>query len=198
MFVSEKNGFTLIELLVVAAIITVLATITVMIVNPTEHLRKARDTHRVADINSLDTAINSVLYSNKRAVSLGTASTVYVSVPDISSTCANLNLPSLGVGWSYHCVASSTLASIDGTGWIPINFETYSQKIISALPIDPTNNATSSLYYAYVINDPDFELDTWMESDSYNNGGAQDVVSTDGGNSTSTYEKGNDLTLYPL
>jgi hypothetical protein len=100
---------------------------------------------------------------------MGTSSVVYVSIPDTTSTCANLGLPQLPPSWSYRCVSSSTLQNIDGTGWIPINFNNLSfGKTLPKLPIDPINTTSSGNYYTYVSGGS-FELTSLLESSKYQN-----------------------------
>lgn len=60
----NKKGFTLIELLIVIAIIGLLATLA--IISLTTAQRKARDTKRVADIKSLQSAVE-LFYSDQAA-----------------------------------------------------------------------------------------------------------------------------------
>lgn len=52
------RGFTLIELLIVIAIISTLATVLVVIVNPAEMTRKARDSRRISDLSTIKRAID--------------------------------------------------------------------------------------------------------------------------------------------
>jgi prepilin-type N-terminal cleavage/methylation domain-containing protein len=54
---KSKLGFTLIELLIVIAIIAVLATAVVLILNPAELLRTARDTQRLSDFKKIQSAL---------------------------------------------------------------------------------------------------------------------------------------------
>lgn len=61
---KKQKGFTLIELLIVIAIIGLLATLA--IVSLTSAQKKARDTKRVADVKSIQTALE-LYYNNKGA-----------------------------------------------------------------------------------------------------------------------------------
>jgi prepilin-type N-terminal cleavage/methylation domain-containing protein len=151
-----RRGFTLIELLVVIAIIAILAVVVVLTLNPAELLRQSRDSNRVSDMSTLNEAVN--LYSTDQGgasgYSLGSANTVYVSIPDPSATstagdqCQGLGLISLPSTYTYHCAASSTYRNVNGTGWIPINFSTISTgSPLGSLPVDPTNSSSSRLYY---------------------------------------------------
>ncbi|MEK7094356.1 MAG: prepilin-type N-terminal cleavage/methylation domain-containing protein [Patescibacteria group bacterium] len=54
----QQKGFTLIELLIVIAIIAVLSVVVVLTLNPAELLRRARDSTRISDMSSLNSALN--------------------------------------------------------------------------------------------------------------------------------------------
>jgi hypothetical protein len=136
---------------------------------------------------------------------MGSSGVVYVSIPDPVATttagdqCQGLNLITLPTGYTYHCAASSTYRNVNGTGWIPINFSNISSgSPLGALPVDPMNASSSRLYYTYVTNGTQFETTALMESQKYQAGGSNDVISPDGGRLASVYEKGSNLGLEPL
>ncbi|MBN1168804.1 type II secretion system protein [Candidatus Woesebacteria bacterium] len=61
----KKNfGFTLIELLIVMAVLGVLATVALVIINPTERQAEARDTGRISSVVQIGRAI-SAYYTSK-------------------------------------------------------------------------------------------------------------------------------------
>ena len=121
---NSLRSFTLIELLIVIGILAVLATVAVLILNPQELVKQARDTQRMADLATLNKAL--AVYQSSGQISLGSATTVYVSIPSNMSNCSDLGLPSLPSGYTYACVSSSTLQKVDGTGWIPVNLSAIS------------------------------------------------------------------------
>ncbi len=51
------KGFTLIELLIVIAILAILATAVVLVLNPAQILAQARDSQRISDLSSVKSAI---------------------------------------------------------------------------------------------------------------------------------------------
>ncbi len=190
---QNKYSFTLVELLIVIGILAILTAAIVIVLNPAELLKQARDSKRLQDLTSIDNSlqVSQAIYPD---ISLGTASTVYVSIADTTSTCANLGLPSLPSGWSYNCVTSANLVKSDGTGWIPVNFQDTNLVgaiQISALPIDPVNTTSTGLYYTYAMGGS-YEFNTLLESNKY-----RATTDDDGGDSYSIYEKGSDLDLLP-
>lgn len=196
-----KKGFTLIELLVVVGIISILAIVVILTINPPALLQQSRDASRVAGLSTLNKA--TALYyqdaiNNPATLFMGTSSVVYISIPDktASSTagdqCQGLNLPGLPTGYTYHCAASTTYMNPNGTGWVPINFTSYSGgNLIQSLPVDPVNASSSNLYYTYQTDGVGgFEYNCFLESQK-----EAAIPEGDGGNDPVLYEKGSNLTL---
>lgn len=194
---KTDSSFTLIELLIVIAILAVLATAVVLVLNPAELIRQARDSTRLSDLALLNKAL-SFVQAYSPGTSLGTPSTVYVSIPDTTSTCANLGLPAPPTGWSYACVTTSTLRRTNGTGWVPVDFTAFAGgTILSNLPIDPINSTSTGEYYTYTPGGS-WELTAFLTSNKYKMGGGTDKSSTDNGSYPDLYELGTDLTLLPV
>ena len=154
-FLNHKNNssFTLIELLVVLALVAILSVVVVMTLNPAELIKQARDSNRLSDLATINTALN-LFSADVTSGFMGTSTVVYVSIPDTSPTCANLGLPALPTStivYTYNCATSANLRNTNGTGWIPVNFQRISSNSpISQLPIDPINTTTTGNYYTYV------------------------------------------------
>jgi hypothetical protein len=99
-------------------------------------------------------------------------------------------MPSLPSG-SYQCEASSSYRNVDGTGWIPVNFNKIPNgSPLGSLRVDPTNRSSSNLFYTYQTNGTQFELTAVMESQKY-----QSLASTSGGPYNNLYVKGSNLAL---
>jgi prepilin-type N-terminal cleavage/methylation domain-containing protein len=196
-----KKGFTLIELLAVIAIIAILAIVVVLTINPAVLLQQGRDATRVSDMGTLNKAV-SLYYQDAMAspstLFMGTSSVIYISVPDPTATstagnqCQGIGLPTPPTGYTYHCAASSTYMSVNNTGWIPINFNSYSAgSVISKLPVDPVNTTSTNLYYTYTTDGiGGFKLTSFFESKK-----DAPQMGLDSGIDPALYEKGSNLTL---
>lgn len=188
-----KKAFTIVELLVVIVVLGILGLIALNTINPGEISKRSRDTNRAVDLKNINQML--VMYDTADGSSFGLANTVYISLPDSSTTCSSYVLPTLPSGWSYVCKDSASYQNTDGSGWIPVDFATSSTKI-SKLPIDPVNTATGGLYYSY-INGGSWELNAAMEAESNKAGNSTDKTSFDGGDDPTRLEIGNDLALSP-
>lgn len=158
----RARGFTLLELLIVIAVIVVLAGILILILNPAETLARSRDAQRIADLNSLKTALGIYVTS--------------VSSPDLDAAVASFcggtpDNVDMKIGYSFSeanatkacvadvaegadvdagntfdsaagdfCVTNITPTMTDGTGWVPVNLGGITGgSPLSNLPLDPTN-----------------------------------------------------------
>jgi len=193
---KSKKGFTLIELLVVIGVVAILSLVVILVLNPAELIRQGRDSQRLAELDTLNKAL--LLYNLDVSGPLGAASTTYISVPDPAATstlgdqCQGFSLPALPSGYVYHCAATSTYRNIDGTGWIPLNFnQTSIGSPLAVLPKDPINQVSSGFYYTYSVGS--WEFSGVMESQKYTA-----VSSKDGGKYSGVYEVGTDLMLLPI
>ncbi len=163
---NSSQSFTLIELLVVIGVLAVLALAVLISLNPQELIKQARDSKRISDLASINKALSWLLADCPNCF-FGTSSIVYVSIPDTSSNCSNLNLPPLPPGYQYRCVTQENLRKIDGNGWIPVNFKQFSAgSSLSSLPVDPINNAQTGEYYTYVTGGS-WELTALFSSNKY-------------------------------
>ncbi len=193
----KKKGFTLIELLVVIGILVVLATVIVLVLNPAEIFRQARDAGRVSDLDTLESAI-----------------TYYVSTVAAPTLFNALNGDTCAAGPWFSTAADGT--AIDGTGWIGdgdgLSFllddddvEVPGGSPIAVLPVDPRNIDvgddgayvdTTDFFYTFECSDTTghFRISANMESQRYSNaGGGSDnleVNTEDGGEDDDLYESG--------
>jgi len=87
--------------------------------------------------------------------------------------------------------ASPSTQAVNGTGWVRFTVPTGKSglaKWIPALPVDPLNTAPN--VYTFQSTATGFEISTLLESPDN-----ATKMSTDGGNSNTTYEVGTDLTI---
>lgn len=193
----NNKSFTLIELLVVLALVAILSVVVILTLNPAELIKQARDSNRLSDLATINTALN-LFSADVTSGFMGTSTVVYISIPSTTSTCSNLGLPTLPTGYTYNCVTATSTRNTDGTGWIPVNFQRISSNSpISQLPIDPINTTSTRLYYSYIPGGS-WELNATIEATKNKLGGSNDLTSKDGGSAISTYEVGNNLTLNPI
>ena len=59
----QQKGFTLLELIIVIGILAVLATVSVLVLNPAQLFAQDRDTTRISDLGTLRSAIGLYLSS---------------------------------------------------------------------------------------------------------------------------------------
>ena len=208
---SMSKGFTLIELLIVIGILAVLATITVLVLNPAQLFAQARDSQRLSDLGSIKGAI-ALYLTTKSAPDLGSDTGGGFQCSD-DTTVANRRYAASIDGTTSPFVVStidepthSGEFATTGAGWVAVNLgDTTGGSPLPAIPRDPNNDAT--YFYAYACDNTakTFELDANMESTRYACGGDDDVESTDGGDknggvacaspTTAFYETGTDPAL---
>jgi prepilin-type N-terminal cleavage/methylation domain-containing protein len=214
---KKEGGFTLLELLIVIAIIAILSVALVLVLNPAETLKKARDGQRISDLSTMKTAIGLYMTSvplvylgglSSNVECQATAGTwasgdkIFYSLPNTSPiTDTTLD------GGTASVPASSQVATpglTNGTGWIPINFNNISGgSPISNIPVDPINTialpssnvASTDLVYRYACSQSPvaYEIDAQLESTAYTV--TDNKRLSDGGNNPNLYETGTNLSI---
>ncbi len=124
----------MVELIVVMAIIAILLTASVVILNPEEKKRRARDNKRFSDLNLLDRTINEYVLDTG----------FYPDSDDVLRD--STTLPA----------GNSALDSALG-GWIDEDISDYT----SRLPLDPINDST--YLYSYYHDESSYELNAVLE-----------------------------------
>jgi prepilin-type N-terminal cleavage/methylation domain-containing protein len=88
---QNSKSFTLIELLIVLALISILATILILTINPGGIFSRARDTKRINDLKNIE-KIMDTLYSTEQTfneLNYVSSNVVYISLPDNNTNCSN-------------------------------------------------------------------------------------------------------------
>jgi len=180
------KGFTLIELLIVIGILAILATTVVLVLNPAQILAESRDTQRISDLGSVNSAIGLYLATAGSIDMAAVGECIGETSPNYWATRAGVTSP-----YTYAFVSVDQHANIerdvDGTGWVPIDFSLISGgSPLATLPNDPTDTGTDLTaadghFYTYTCSGNTFEINGNMESDKFGNNGGSDVESNDGG-----------------
>lgn len=217
-----KKGFTLLELLIVIAIIAVLSVIIVFVLNPAETLKKSRDSQRIADLNTLKTALGIYLTTVSNpdlgGICLGTGVTnakISYSLAQTSDPTCAVNVTEgsdVTTGSTFDSTdmctypTSANVSLINGNGWIPVNFTLIPGGApISNLPLDPVNSVgtptaptNSDLVYRYACQEvaasgfPSYVFEIDAVLESAE---FSTKATTDGGDNDNYYEVGTSLRL---
>ncbi|MDD5431287.1 MAG: prepilin-type N-terminal cleavage/methylation domain-containing protein [Candidatus Pacebacteria bacterium] len=190
-----QSSFTLVELLIVMGIVSVLAAVVVIVINPIQIMAESRDSQRLAELNTINSAL--IYYQSVNGTGYGTATNVYISLPDLDGDTQCIDdyptLPDLAAGYSYFCNSSlANLRNLNGTGWIPVNFSSKMSNIgsfFSSLPVDPKNTAAGSFFYSYIPGGS-WALSAEIESTKY-----LSDASGDNGQDATRFEIGSDINL---
>lgn len=164
---GKAVGFTLLELLIVIGIMVILGTVLILVLNPAETLKKARDNQRISDLATVKTALglyltdvsstdldasvtNGCLGTNNTAARIFYSSTLSGGDSSILCTASMSKGSDVDAGESYsttdYCYnIASPNAAVDGTGWLPVALTGISGgSPLSAYPVDPTNTAMAT------------------------------------------------------
>ncbi len=220
----NPRGFTLLELLIVISIIAVLSVALVLVLNPAETLKKARDSQRIADLNTLKTALGIYVTSTTTPYLGGnTSNTLCKTTPSTSFGAGTFKIwysiassspitdatVDTGTGVSGATTAYSATAAglTDSNGWIPVNFDSLvGGSPISNLPIDPINSmvvgastlasvTSEGLAYRYACSQTPLAFEINAQLESSAYTVSDDKRASDGGNNSTMYEVGTNLQI---
>lgn len=204
------KGLTYVEILIVLGLIPLVMLLTLGLIRFQDYLRKTRDLQRLQDLNALNVALSFYFknasqidpdgpYLENRGVD-ESLPTIFVSVPaekdKFFEKC--FYYPTEKTYYIYQS-NKNDYQKIDGQGWVPIDFKSINNTLLSNLPTDPINSLNSGLYYLYGFqkNPPQYEISAALESNEFRQGGFSDKVSTDGGNDPNRIELGTNLNIIP-
>lgn len=131
-FSKNKKGFTLIEVLLVIGIIAVLATVVIVSLDPATRFQNARDARRLADVQSVLSAIQQYIVDHKGALPDGLGASE-MQIGTASSGC-ELTRGSCNVSIGY-C----------------LNFSTVLAPYLKDMPYDPATGSAEQTHYTAVV-----------------------------------------------
>ena len=221
---KKEGGFTLLELLIVVSIIAILSVALILVLNPAEALRKSRDAQRISDLSTMKTALglyltstttpylgsvsaNTACFATAAAIVPASPVTIFYSFPTSAGTISQTSLDGAVTYAAAKQPSSVGAAALtDGTGWIPVSFDTLTGgSPISNIPLDPvnafasgnsgTNMTNADFMYRYGCSQSPlaFEIDAALESTAYTI--TDDKRASDGGNNPNFYEVGTNLKI---
>lgn len=125
----RNQGFTLVELLVTMGIITTLATLIFVSLDPISRFAEARNSRRLTDVNSILTAIHEYIIDND-----GTLPAGITTSPKQLGTCIS--------GGGTDCVGAAAAC---------LNLSTDLSRYFKSIPLDPQNGTDATTNYAVWI-----------------------------------------------
>ena len=224
MIKNKKEGFTLLELLIVISIIAILSVALVIVLNPAETLKKARDAQRIADLSTLKSAIGIYTTSVNHSYLGGAASNAICKTtpatawgagtfkisysypsdsPGAAITDATLD-GGTGAGGSTSRQTTVALGGLtDGQGWVPVNFDGVpGGSPISNIPADPTNTIAApgavlwtDLVYRYGCAAAPLTFEIDAQLESEAYTVTDNKRVKDGGNTATLFETGTNLII---
>lgn len=198
---TSSKGFTLVELVVTIAVLAIIIAIVVTAINPAEQVARARDAKRIADLSAMSTAWN--LYLSQSVASIpdlsGHVSYTCKGEQGSSDTYFIGRAQSTSTPTGFDRVGTSTSQTVGASGWAPARLDLGAGGAnMTFLPVDPLSvETTEEFWYAYACDQSTkkYEFTARLESAFFNI--ELKSISRDGGNSSTTYETGTDLSLIP-
>jgi len=173
MKITVVRAFSLVEVMVVVAMVGIVSSVSYFYLNPFEHFKKARDSQRLQNLNSLKTALVLALQNGQ----------------SFSGRCTLVN----------PCDSLSGTTNADGSGFVDLDLSKY----LTALPRDPSHNNFSFIdgkgnaspaAFQFVASGSDFEIRTRLESKFFTTN-PNDKYLDDGGDDNDYFETGTKLTI---
>ncbi|GIW66842.1 MAG: hypothetical protein KatS3mg095_0740 [Candidatus Parcubacteria bacterium] len=198
-----KKGFTLLELIATLSVLGIISTIVINLIKPIDIIKCSRDTQRINDLNSLNSAISYYLSEITNPDLDGpyftnsgfdeSSSSLFVSVPK-SKESTSTSLFYENKNWLIIQPSSTNFSYlINGQGWLPINFLDLQQRAINILPVDPINTFNKNYFYSYAFkrSAKSYELNAKFECPKF-----IQLAKSDGGDSD-LFEVGTDINIIP-
>lgn len=113
--VNSNKGFTLLEVLLVVALISILAGIVILAINPNKQLGDTRNAQRRVDVNTILNATYQYIIDNNGSIGVGT--TAATEICKTGGTCTSLT---------------------------DLSFLTLNEKYLVSMPIDPSGGCNAN------------------------------------------------------
>jgi len=187
----KEKGFTLIELLVVLALIAVLAAVLIVVIKPGQIMSRGRDSQRQGNLRNLSQAVDAYLVELATNPTLAWPARGGCTGGGTQNIFYSLTTAAAPTGWpalpSGHTATGTNSQNLDGTGWVPLNFNLVSIINLPQLPLDPRNGQTgtvngvnSTFVYSFACSgDYNYEFAAKLE-------GPISAMQNDGGNRNCT------------
>lgn len=130
---SKQPGFTLLEILLTIGIIAVLATVVVVSLDPVERFKDARDSRRLADIESILSAVHQYVIDNQGSYPAG-----------MDTSERQVGSASSGCSLSGNCAVS--------TGEC-LDLDSSLERYLKNIPFDPENGSSARTHYSVQLDD---------------------------------------------
>lgn len=129
-----EGSFTLIELLVVITIISILAVVVFVALDPVKRFAGARNSRRWSDINTILTAVHESIANNEGSLPSG-----------LSTSMSITQIGTANSGCNTSCTTASASACVNLNGALA--------RYLKSIPTDPDSGTQSETgYYIYVNN----------------------------------------------
>lgn len=128
-----NKGFTLIELLLVIAIISILAVVVFVALNPAQRFKDSRDARRTTDVDTILSAIHSSIVDNKGTLPTGLT--------------AGMSEAQLGTGTG--CTVSTGGCTVVTAACLDL--ATPLTKYLKSIPTDPNGGTAAKTNYSVVV-----------------------------------------------
>ncbi len=156
----QAKAFTLIEILVVIAILSVLAVVVFVALNPGQRIKDAQDARRSSDLDSILTAVHQYIIDNSGLLPAG-----------LTAGMSQMQLgTSLGTGGTEPtCVISDVPAECDITGatdCVDLETPTDLDPYLKSIPKDPVAGTDKNTRYAIEVNSDSIVTVTACDADS--------------------------------
>ncbi len=126
---KNQKGFTLVEILLVIGIIAVLATVVVVALDPVTRFNDARNSRRLADIQSILTAVQQYIVDHKGELP-----------PGVDTTEKQISNQGSGCGISGNCDVSNEGFCVDLSGEL--------ERYLKSIPFDPATGTVEYTHYS--------------------------------------------------